>query len=104
MLATFSAASYHIVACVGMRGGGRNLDNPYADSLCRSSFPSGIRFLKPVDFDPLYRKELEIHQAVPPDVNFPMVGLVQGTYINGNAAAFVLRSDDTLYLAFRGTN
>lgn len=35
---------------------------------------------------------------------FPVSGLENGIYTNGNAAALVARSEDGLFLAFRGTN
>jgi Ca2+-binding RTX toxin-like protein len=36
--------------------------------------------------------------------NFPVRGLENGIYTNGNAAALVGRSSDALFLSFRGTN
>ena len=42
--------------------------------------------------------------ASPANADYPNIGLQDGLYINENAAALVGRSDDALFLAFRGTN
>jgi Ca2+-binding RTX toxin-like protein len=42
--------------------------------------------------------------ATPANADYPEFGLHDGLYVNHNAAALVGRSDDALFLAFRGTN
>lgn len=38
------------------------------------------------------------------NLDFPLVGLKDGFYLNDNAAALIGRTDDSLFISFRGTN
>ena len=99
VLASLSDAAYHLVPNVEQIGAGINLPDGtgLADSLY-NSMPTGMRYLTAADLPSLAPR------SVPGNPDFPSFGLIDGMYLDGNAAALVARSSDSLFISFRGTN
>ena len=57
----------------------------------------GFQFLTASDLPELAPRTVQ-------NTNFPTTGIIDGIFVNNNAAVLVGTIDDTLYIAFRGTN
>jgi VCBS repeat-containing protein/probable HAF family extracellular repeat protein len=97
VLAQLSQAAYHLVPGVEVPGDGINILDPNAEAAF-TYLPVGLRLLSAADLPSL------APENVPSDPNFPNFGLVNGIYLDGNAAALVALSSDSLFVSFRGTN
>uniref|UniRef100_UPI0018731760 Ig-like domain-containing protein n=1 Tax=Bradyrhizobium liaoningense TaxID=43992 RepID=UPI0018731760 len=98
-LAQLAQAAYHLVpnSNIEKAGAGINLPDRFGDA-AYASLPAGMQVLTPSDLPSL------TPQSVIGDPYFPTFGLVDGIYLDGNAAALIAQSSDSLFVAFRGTN
>jgi VCBS repeat-containing protein len=98
VLATLAQDAYHLAPTETefAVGQGKNVAYDFPEHLFAQGLPAGMRLLTTADL-PLGLQNV-------PDTDFPTSGLEDGIYHNGNAAALVARSADSLFLAFRGTN
>ncbi|WP_084299122.1 Ig-like domain-containing protein [Bradyrhizobium sp. WSM1743] len=96
-LAQLAQAAYHLVPSIEKPGAGINNPDGIADYYY-AALPAGMQVLTASELPSISP------QSVAGDLNFPNFGLLDGIYINGNAAALVIRSADSLFIAFRGTN
>ena len=89
-----SLAAYHIVPGFEHQGIGTNLVNSNAEE-AYAFLPAGLRLLTAADLPSLAPISL------PTDVtpNFPTIGIVNGIYLDGNAAALLARSANSLFIA-----
>ena len=97
VLAALSEAAYHLVPGIEKVGVGINIPDPIADAFF-NFLPTGMQVLTAADLPSLSPL------SVPGDPNFPTFGLVNGIYLDSNAAALAARSSDSLFISFRGTN
>lgn len=103
VLATLAEASYHLLPSpLEFQGASINVPDPLADALY-NFLPTGLRVLTPADL-PSLTPTYDSTSAFPFHNNFPTTGLIDGIFVDGNAAAFITRSSDSLFIAFRGTN
>ncbi|MGY4197808.1 Ig-like domain-containing protein [Bradyrhizobium sp. USDA 4520] len=96
-LAQLAQAAYHLVPGIEKLGSGINVPSAAAEA-AYALLPSGMQVLTPSELPSL------MPHAVPGHPDFPTFGLIDGMYLNGNAAAFIAHSSDSLFISFRGTN
>jgi probable HAF family extracellular repeat protein len=97
VLATLAEAAYHLVPNFELTGPGINIDYPIDDA-AYNFLPAGLRLLTAGDM-PSLAPTIDVSNT-----KFPTTGLVDGIYLDKNAAALVARSSDSLFIAFRGSN
>lgn len=97
-LAQLAQAAYHLIpnTSIEKTGVGINLPNGLADA-AYALLPAGMQVLTSSELPSLALR-------IVGDANFPAFGLVDGIYLDGNAAALIARSSDSLFISFRGTN
>jgi len=99
-MAALANAAYHLLPSpYEIRGEGINHDdsNTQSEWLFNNVISQELRLLTAADMPSLAPQTVN-------DAEFPTVGLIDGIYVNQNAAALIGRSADALFIAFRGTN
>jgi Ca2+-binding RTX toxin-like protein len=99
-LADLANAAYHLLPSpYEVRGEAINHDdsNTQSEWLFNNVISSELRLLTASDLPSLAPQTVSAG-------NFPTWGLIDGIYVNQNAAALIGRSADALFIAFRGTN
>lgn len=105
VLAQLADAAYHLLPVENTGIGINAYDpvySPIADRDYNSLHTSGLRLLTPADFSSTEAPSLSPTFDPFGHPDFPTTGLINGIYLNGNAAALVSRSTDSLFIAFRG--
>ncbi|MCK1356337.1 pre-peptidase C-terminal domain-containing protein [Bradyrhizobium sp. CW7] len=98
IFAQLADAAYHLLpAPIEVHQSGINNEAAALSDLAYASVRSEFNLLTASDLPTLAPRSVS-------DVNFPTLGIVQGVYLNENAAALVAQSGSALYVAFRGTN
>ncbi len=95
-MALFARAAYYLIPGIEVVADGINDFSASAKTALKKLTPDW-RLLDVSDLP-------ELPLTASGDLDFPFSGIRNGIFVNGNAAALVARSADTLVISFRGTN